>query len=68
LEALGDVSRVLAGRRVDMAGINSQRIGKGRYEIELDLHVPTAVRPQDVIAAITQIADIELIEATGDGE
>jgi putative Mg2+ transporter-C (MgtC) family protein len=68
LEALGDVSRVLAGRRVEMAGINSQRIGKGRYEVELDHHLPTSVRPQDVIAAITQIADIELIEATGDGE
>jgi putative Mg2+ transporter-C (MgtC) family protein len=62
LEALGDVSRLLADRRVEMAGINSQRIGKGRYEVELDLRLPTAVRPQDVIGAITAIPDVELME------
>jgi len=40
LEALGDVSRLLGDRRVEMAGINSQRIGKGRYEVELELRLP----------------------------
>ena len=63
LEALGDVSRLLADRRVEMAGINSQRIGKGRYEVELDLRLPTAVRPQDIIGAITAIPDVELMES-----
>jgi hypothetical protein len=67
LDALGEVSRVLASRRVEMAGINSQRTGKGRYEVELELRLATA-RPQDVIAAITAVPDIELIESTGDGE
>jgi putative Mg2+ transporter-C (MgtC) family protein len=67
LAALGDVSRVLASRRVDIAAINSQRIGKGRYELELDVRLGAA-RPQDVIAAITEIPDIELIESTGDGD
>jgi len=68
LEALGDVSRLLADRRVDMAGINSQRIGKGRYEVELELRLPTAVRPQDVISAITAIPDVELMESATTGE
>ena len=63
LEALGDVSRLLADRRIEMAGINSQRIGKGRYEVELALRLPTAVRPQDVIGAITAIPDVELMES-----
>src|SRR4051812_10996008 len=53
LEALGDVSRLLSDRRVEMAGINSQRIGKGRYEVELTLRIPPNSRPQDVIGAIT---------------
>jgi putative Mg2+ transporter-C (MgtC) family protein len=66
LEALGDVSRLLVDRRVEIAGINSQRIAKGRYEVELELRLPTAARPQDIIGAITAIPDVELMEsATG---
>lgn len=68
LEALGDVSRLLADRRVEMAGINSQRMGKGRYEVELDLRMPPAAKPADILGAITAIPDVELIESTGQGE
>ena len=67
LEALGDVSRLLADRRVEMAGINSQRIGKGRYEVEVSLRLPPSARSQDVIGAITAIPDVELME-TSTGE
>jgi putative Mg2+ transporter-C (MgtC) family protein len=68
LEALGDMSRLLADRRVEMAGINSQRIGKGRYEVELELRLPTAARPQDIIGAITNIPDVELMESASGAE
>ena len=68
LEALGDVSRLLADRRVEMAGINSQRIGKGRYEVELTLRLPPATRDQDVIGALTAIPDVELMETSTGGE
>ena len=68
LEAVGDVSRLLADRRVELAGINSQRISKGRYEVELDLHLPPSARPQDVIGAITAIPDVELMESSTQGE
>ncbi len=68
LEAIGDVSRLLADRRVEMAGINSQRIGKGRYEVELSLRFPSAARSQDVIGAITAIPDVELIETATGGD
>jgi putative Mg2+ transporter-C (MgtC) family protein len=66
LEALGDVSRLLADRRVEMAGINSQRMGKGRYEVELELRMPQGARPQDILGAITVIPDVELLESTGE--
>jgi len=67
LEALGDVSRLLADRRVELSGINSQRLGKGRYEVELEIRLPTAVRAQDIIGAITAIPDVDLLEsATGE--
>lgn len=65
LEALGDMSRLLADRRVEIAGINSQRMGKGRYEVELELRMPPAARPQDILGAITSIPDVELLESTG---
>ena len=68
LEALGDVSRLLADRRVEMAGINSQRIGKGRYEVELTVRLPPSARSQDVIGAITKIPDVELMETTTGGD
>jgi putative Mg2+ transporter-C (MgtC) family protein len=68
LEALGDVSRLLADRRVEMAGINSQRIGKGRYEVELTLRFVQPGRSQDVIGAITAIPDVELLETSTGGE
>ena len=68
LEALGDVSRVLSIRRIEIAGVNSQRIGKGRYEVELELRLPTGVRTQDVIGAVTEVSDVELIESASTGE
>jgi putative Mg2+ transporter-C (MgtC) family protein len=68
LEALGDISRLLAARRVEMAGISSLRRGKGHYEIELDLRVPPAMKPEDIVEAITSIADVELLESAGRGE
>jgi putative Mg2+ transporter-C (MgtC) family protein len=68
LEALGDVSRLLAERRVEMAGINSQRIGKGRYEVELDLRLPPSARPQDIVGAITKIPDVDLMESATIGD
>jgi putative Mg2+ transporter-C (MgtC) family protein len=68
LEALGDMSRLVADRRVEMAGINSQRIGKGRYEVELTLRIPPNARPQDVIGAITAIPDVELMESSTGGD
>jgi putative Mg2+ transporter-C (MgtC) family protein len=68
LEAIGDVSRLLADRRVDLAGINSQRLGKGRYEVELELRMPVAGRPHDILVAIGAIPDVELLESSGEGE
>lgn len=68
LEAIGDMSRLLADRRIEMAGINSQRIAKGRYEVELDLRLPNSARSHDVVGAITSIPDVELMETTTGGE
>ena len=62
------MSRLLADQRVEMAGINSQRLGKGRYEVELELRLPTSARTQEVIGAITAIPDVELMESATEGD
>ena len=64
LDVLGDVSKTLAVRRVEIGGINSQRLGKGRYEIELDLRLPAGTTGQEVIAAVTSLSEVELLEST----
>jgi putative Mg2+ transporter-C (MgtC) family protein len=63
LEALGAISRVLIGNGIEIAGVNTQRIAKGRYEIELDLRPPPGTRPEAVIATISAVPDIEILDA-----
>jgi putative Mg2+ transporter-C (MgtC) family protein len=63
LEAMADVSRMLADRGVELAGINTQRIGKGRFEVDLELRLPAAVRAHDIVGAIAAIPGVELIES-----
>ena len=63
LEALGGVSKALAVQRVEISGINTQQLGKGRYEIELVLHLPTGMSTQQLIEAVTAVEGVELIES-----
>jgi putative Mg2+ transporter-C (MgtC) family protein len=68
LEVLGEVTRMLASRRIEIGEINTQRLGKGSYEIEIRLRIPTIVHQQDVIAEIAAIADVEILETSGGGD
>jgi putative Mg2+ transporter-C (MgtC) family protein len=63
LEALGDISRTLAMNKVEIASVSSQRLGKGRYEIEVDLKPPAGAKQEAIIAAVTAVADVEVVEA-----
>jgi putative Mg2+ transporter-C (MgtC) family protein len=63
LEALGEISRALIIARIEIAGVNTQRIGKGRYEIELDLRPPPGMKPETGIAVVSAVPDIEILEA-----
>jgi putative Mg2+ transporter-C (MgtC) family protein len=68
LEALGEVTRALSGRRIEIVDINSQRLGKGRYEIELQLRIPATIRQQDVVEIVSAIAEVEILETAGRGD
>ena len=63
LEALGEVSRALAGSRIDIGGLSTQRLSNGRYEIELDLRSPSGTTEATVINAISAVPDVEIVEA-----
>ena len=63
LEALGEISKSLTDNKIDIAGVNSQRLGKGRYEIELELRPPPGTKHESIIAAVSSVADVEILES-----
>jgi putative Mg2+ transporter-C (MgtC) family protein len=63
LEALGEISRSLTGNKIEIAGVNSQRLGKGRYEIELDLRPPPGTKQETIIEAVSSVAGVEILES-----
>ncbi|MGZ6340594.1 MAG: MgtC/SapB family protein [Candidatus Limnocylindrales bacterium] len=68
LEVLGAVSRELVSHGVEIVGIQSQRLGKGRYEVDLDLRFGQASAAQAIIAAVGGLPDVEQIEAVREEE
>jgi uncharacterized membrane protein YhiD involved in acid resistance len=63
LEALGEVSKALNDSRIEIGGVSTQRLSKGRYEIELELRPPPGTREEAVITAISRVPDIEILDA-----
>jgi putative Mg2+ transporter-C (MgtC) family protein len=63
LDALGEVSKALAGSKIELGGVSTQRLSKDRYEIELDLRPPPGTREEAVISAISKVPDIEILDA-----
>jgi putative Mg2+ transporter-C (MgtC) family protein len=63
LEPLGTLTRELAAHRVELAGIQSQRMGKNRYEVELELRPPAGLRVGGLVELITSLPDVELLES-----
>jgi putative Mg2+ transporter-C (MgtC) family protein len=68
LEALGEISRTMSASKIEIAGVSTQRLGKGRYEIELDLRPPSGTRQDAIIAALSSVTDIEILEAGAPAE
>jgi putative Mg2+ transporter-C (MgtC) family protein len=64
LEALGEISRALTTNKVEIAGVNSERHGKGRYELELDLRLPAGTEQQVIIGLISAVPGVDIIEAS----
>jgi uncharacterized membrane protein YhiD involved in acid resistance len=63
LDALGDVSAVLAQRRIEIAVVNSERMEEGRYEIDLTLRLPAGVEPTSLLQSLTAVEGVDVLEA-----
>jgi putative Mg2+ transporter-C (MgtC) family protein len=68
LDAVGEVSRALAARRVEIGEISTERLGKGNYEIELLLRMPTGLDQAELIAVLNGIPEAELVETDAGGD
>jgi len=68
LEALGEISRALTRNRIEIAAVSTQRLGKGRYEIELDLVLPPTVKDEAIIDMLAAVPDMEILESIRAGE
>jgi putative Mg2+ transporter-C (MgtC) family protein len=68
LDALGQISHALASSKIEIAGVKSERLGKGRYEIELDLRPPPGAKQETIVAAVMTVPNVEVLEAGITGE
>jgi uncharacterized membrane protein YhiD involved in acid resistance len=68
LDALGSITKELAAHRVELNGLQSQRTGKNRYEVELEMRPPAGVRVDAIVGLITALPDVELLESASISE
>jgi putative Mg2+ transporter-C (MgtC) family protein len=64
LETLGAVYDALRGEHVSILSLNSQRLGKARYEVELRLQLPTRLRLSDIEMRLASLEDVEVLESS----
>jgi putative Mg2+ transporter-C (MgtC) family protein len=64
LQALSEISGHLSANKVEISGIQTQKLGKRRFEIDLDLRVPSGAAIQKVYAAIAGMAGVEVLDAS----
>ena len=62
LEVLGEVSAALRPLGVVIAGVQTRALGPDRYELELELRLPSGASQATVIAAIAAVRDAGLLE------
>lgn len=60
LDALGEISTILAARRLDLLGVRTQRVGKGRYEADFDVRVGQGGNATGALEEIDRIPGVEL--------
>lgn len=62
-DALAAISKALAAGKVEIASVRTRRVATSRLEMELDLRLPAGTKQEDIIAALTTVADLEILES-----
>lgn len=64
LEALGNVSGLLNRSGAEMLGIQSRRLGQGRYAVDLDVRLPVRAKGQSLVGDLSELPNVEVLEAS----
>jgi hypothetical protein len=51
-----------------MLGIQSRRLGEGRYEVDLDVRIPARTKGQTIVAGLSALSNTEILETTEESE
>ncbi len=68
LDALGDVSGLLDKTGAEMLGIQSRRLGQGRYAVDLDVRVPARTKGHTLVASLSALPHTEVLESSEETE
>jgi putative Mg2+ transporter-C (MgtC) family protein len=68
LKALGRVAAATVATGSEVTGLETRRIGKGRYEAELSVKLAARVSASELVAAIDAVEDVELSDASDAAE
>jgi putative Mg2+ transporter-C (MgtC) family protein len=64
LGALGNVTATAVRAGGEVSKVESRKIGKGRYEMELLLRLPNRVSATEVVSSLDAIADVEVVDSS----
>jgi putative Mg2+ transporter-C (MgtC) family protein len=64
LGALGNVTATAVRAGGEVSRVESRKIGKGRYEMELLLRLPNRVSATEVVGSLDSIADVEVVDSS----
>jgi putative Mg2+ transporter-C (MgtC) family protein len=63
LQAIGRISDAARTHRLDLVSIDTQRLAKDRYEVNLQLRVRSATSLESFIQALGSLGDVDILES-----
>ncbi|MFL5754666.1 MAG: MgtC/SapB family protein [Chloroflexota bacterium] len=68
VERLGQVMAEVGARRIEVIGLQSERVSKNQYEMELRLRLPRGAVPAEVVAAFGAMPGISVVQSDQSAE
>ena len=63
LSALGNVTATAVRAGGEVSRVESRKIGKGRYEVELLLRLPNRISAAEVVGSLDALADVDVVDS-----